>query len=234
VPSKVSIVIPIYNEELNIVQVINRVLDAPLPPGVDKEVIVVDDGSTDRTTQILKGMDPRLVNVHQSVLNLGKGTAIRIGLKQATGDVLIIQDGDNEYNPSEIIDVVRPILEGKERVVYGSRFLGTIKSMRMRYRLANRLLVWAVWLFYGTKITDEATAYKAFHRDVLRSTPLSCQRFEFCPEFTAKVLRQGIRIHEVPITYNGRTIEEGKKIRLRDGFEAFWTLLRFSLWRKRT
>jgi dolichol-phosphate mannosyltransferase len=228
---KVSIIIPVYNEYYHVEDVIGRVLKAPLPPGAEKEVIVVDDGSTDGTSEILRRLDPRLVKVHHSMLNFGKGTAIRVGLKHATGDIVVIQDGDQEYNPNEIQSLVKPIQDGLAQVVYGSRFLRGVKNMRFKYRLVNRLLVLAVRALYGVRITDEATAYKAFERTVLNDLPLACERFEFCPEVTAKVIRQGLRIHEVPISYLARTVAEGKKIRFRDGIEAFWTLFRYRFWR---
>jgi len=224
---KLSIIIPVYNESMHVQEVIERVLTAPLPIGLERELIVVDDGSFDGTSEILKGMDPKLVKVHHSMLNFGKGTAIRIGLKHATGDIIFIQDGDHEYDPNEIQNVIQPILEGKNSVAYGSRFLGKIQGMLFRYWLVNKLLVFAVAILYGVRITDEATAYKAFSRKVIEGIPLNCKRFEFCPEITAKVLRRGYSIAEVPITYSPRTVEQGKKIRLKDAFSAFWTLLRY-------
>lgn len=227
----VSIIIPVYNEYIHVSQVIERVLAAPMPEGVQKEVIVIDDGSTDGTTEILKQLDSTLVKVHHSVLNFGKGTAIRKGLEHATGNIVVIQDGDQEYDPNEIQKLLVPILEGKARVVYGSRFSGPVKGMRLRYRLVNKLLVWAVQLFYGVRLTDEATAYKAFDRRLLDDFALNCERFEFCPEVTAKIIRRGVAIHEVPISYRARTLKEGKKIRFWDAVDAFWTLLRYRFWR---
>jgi glycosyltransferase involved in cell wall biosynthesis len=197
---------------------------------LSKEIIVVDDGSTDGTTEILDSVQNTLMKVHHSMLNFGKGTAIRVGLKHATGDIVIIQDGDSEYDPAEIDRVVAPIVQGKAKVVYGSRFLGSIDGMYMKYWLVNKLLVLAVWMLYGVRLTDEATAYKAFDRQTLNQIPLNCRRFEFCPEVTAKVLRRGLTIAEVPISYSARTIQQGKKIRFWDGVEAFWTLLRYRFW----
>jgi glycosyltransferase involved in cell wall biosynthesis len=227
---KVSIIIPVYNESTNIAGVIDRVSKAPFSPGLSKEIIVVDDGSTDGTTEILDSVQNTLMKVHHSMLNFGKGTAIRVGLKHATGDIVIIQDGDSEYDPAEIDRVVAPIVQGKAKVVYGSRFLGSIDGMYMKYWLVNKLLVLAVWMLYGVRLTDEATAYKAFDRQTLNQIPLNCRRFEFCPEVTAKVLRRGLTIAEVPISYSARTIQQGKKIRFWDGVEAFWTLLRYRFW----
>lgn len=223
----VSIIIPVYNERAHVKGVVDRVLKAPMPKGVDREIIVIDDGSTDGTAELLAKLNVQRVKVHQSILNFGKGTAIRVGLKRATGDIIVIQDADTEYEPNDIQHLLKPILEGKAEVVYGSRFLGSIEQMRFKYWLVNKLLVLAVFILYGTKLTDEATAYKVFKKDVIDGLSLQCHRFEFCPEVTAKVLKQDIRIFEVPIHYKARTLEEGKKIRLRDAFEAFWTLFRY-------
>ncbi|HEY3052794.1 MAG TPA: glycosyltransferase family 2 protein [Thermoanaerobaculia bacterium] len=228
----VSIIVPIYNERPHIAEVIERIVSVSMPGGAAKEVVVVNDGSTDGTERELERFARHpLVRIHHLKRNFGKGWAIRQGLTIARGDVIVVQDGDKEYDPAELERVVRPIQEGRARVVYGSRFLGSVRNMYFRYRLVNRLLVLAVRLLYGARITDEATAYKAFHRSVVQSLPLNCIRFEFCPEVTAKILRLGYQIHEVPINYTARTKEEGKKIRLRDAFEAFWTLLRYRFWK---
>jgi glycosyltransferase involved in cell wall biosynthesis len=225
---KVSIIIPVYNERNALDQVMERVLAAPLPAGLDREVIVVDDGSTDGTTQLLERYHGwPLVVVHHSPVNFGKGAALRIGISQAAGDFVLIQDGDLEYDPNDYVRVLEPLVRGEAAVVYGSRFRGRLRGMKFANWLANKILTTAANLHFGASITDEATAYKAFRMDVLRSMRLRCIRFEFCPEVTAKVRRLGHRIHEVPITYNARGILEGKKIRWTDGFEALWTLLKY-------
>lgn len=224
----VSVIIPVYNEFRTLPQVLDRVLAARLPEGCIKEVIVVDDGSTDGTSALLKQYQGLTV-CHQSALNSGKGTAIRIGLEIAKGDIAIIQDGDLEYDPGDYFGILTPIVEGQADVVYGSRFLGQRPGMAWKNRLANRILTSAANLLYGARITDEATAYKAFRMTILRKVSLSCRRFEFCPEVTAKLRRAGYAIHEVPISYNPRGIADGKKIRARDGFEALWTLVRYRL-----
>jgi dolichol-phosphate mannosyltransferase len=230
----VSVILPIYNEFQTLPQVLDRVLAASLPEGCTKEVIIVDDGSTDGTTALLENYHG-LTICHHSTLNSGKGTAIRIALKIAKGDVAIIQDGDLEYDPNDYLKILTPIIEGKEDIVYGSRFLGQKPGMAWKNRLANKILTVAANVLYGARITDEATAYKAFRMSALHGINLRCRRFEFCPEVTAKLRRAGYAIHEVPISYNARGIRDGKKIRARDGFEALWTLLRyrFSLHGKR-
>ncbi|MGO9010845.1 MAG: glycosyltransferase family 2 protein [Bryobacteraceae bacterium] len=225
---KVSIVIPVYNEFLTLPLVLERVLAAPLPAGCTKEVVVVDDGSTDGTTELLKRYtDYPLVHVHHSIVNFGKGAALRVGLAKASGDVVLVQDGDLEYSPSDYVKVLQPIVDGGADVVYGSRFLNPIGGMKWTNWLANRILTIASNLLFRAGITDEATAYKAFRTNVIRSIRLNCLRFEFCPEVTAKIRRIGCEIHEVPISYNPRHILEGKKIRAKDGYQALWTLIRY-------
>jgi glycosyltransferase involved in cell wall biosynthesis len=225
---KVSIIIPVYNEINALDEVMARVLNAPLPGGLAREVIVVDDGSTDGTTQLLEKYHGRpLVVVHHSPVNFGKGAALRIGITKATGDFILIQDGDLEYDPNDYCRVLTPLAEGRAAVVYGSRFAGQPKNMKFANWLANRILTGTANLLFGARLTDEATAYKAFRADVLKGIRLKCIRFEFCPEVTAKVRRLGHTIHEVPISYNARGILEGKKIRWQDGVEAIWTLIRY-------
>ena len=229
---KLSIIIPCYNEVENIAGVIDRV--AMVDVGLEKEIIVVDDGSVDGTMKVLEDMKERksgsdIFKVHFSMLNSGKGFAIRIGLKYATGDVVIIQDADLEYDPSDYPKILAPILNGEADVVYGSRFMGKSRPEGMVFMnwLANRLLAIMATLLYGKHITDEATCYKAFRRDVIDSVELTCQRFEFCPEVTSKVLKKKYRLVEVPISYRGRTTLEGKKITWWDGIVAIWTLLKY-------
>lgn len=223
---KLSVLIPVYNEAPYIEKVLDTVRNVELPEGLDTEIICVDDGSLDGTSETLDRFRDT-VTVHHSVLNFGKGTAVRIGIKLATGDLTLIQDADLEYDPNEYWSLIRPIVTGEADVVYGSRFLGKIENMRFINWLANRALSLTVRLLYGQKITDEATCYKVFRTDVLKSLELRCCRFEFCPEVTAKLCKKGYRIVEVPIHYRARTTNEGKKIRWTDGIMAFWTLVRY-------
>lgn len=219
----VSIIIPAYNEADTIVQAIERVRAVPL----QKEILVVDDGSTDATSDLLAQQPDVVLLRHER--NLGKGMAIRTAIAHATGDIIMIQDADLEYDPMDIPRVIAPIAEGKADVVYGSRFLTARrpKGMRLPNYLINRLLAAMVRWLYWHPLTDEATCYKAFRADLLKSVPLTCRRFEFCPEVTAKVIRRGVRIMEVPIHYEARTTLQGKKIRWWHGVEAIWTLVKW-------
>jgi len=232
---KISIIIPVYNERPILAEVVRRVVAAPLPPRCQREVIVVDDGSTDGSGVLLDrefgGGD---IVVHHSARHIGKGSAVRAGIARASGDVIIVQDGDLEYDPGDYHDILKPIVDGTAAIVYGSRFLPEVKAANLRGMkwsnwMGNRTLTAIANLLFGARITDEATAYKAFHAQILKSISLSCRRFEFCPEVTAKVRRLGYDIREVPIHYSARGVRQGKKIRFRDGLEALWTLLRYRL-----
>lgn len=219
----VSIIVPALNEEDTIGEVIDRLLALPM----QAEVIVVNDGSDDRTGEILASYGDQ-IRVLTNPRRTGKGNAIRKALAVATGRVVVIQDADLEYVPEELAQLIQPILAGQHTVVYGTRFAkGLVNGMALPNKLVNLLLRWAVALLYGRKITDEATCYKAVKRDVMNEMNLECERFEFCPEVTAKAIRLGYRIHEVPITYVPRGKQAGKKIRWTDAPEAFWTLLRW-------
>lgn len=221
---KLSVIIPIYNERTTIHEVLERLERVPL----DKEIVVVDDGSSDGSLEYLQeraegGGAPIVLVTHAQ--NRGKGAAIRSGLAHATGEVVIIQDADLEYDPMEIPALLAPIESGEADVVYGSRFLGTVRGMRWPYRLANSLLTLTTNLLYGAGISDEATGYKLFRRSVLDRIELRCEGFSFCPEVTAKVLKLGVEIHERPIhSYVARYLD--KKISWHDGFAAVWVLLR--------
>lgn len=223
---KLSIIIPVYNEEKNIGKVIDLVKKAPVRN--PKEIIIVDDGSNDLTPQILKKycQDKDLKIILQA-RNQGKGSAIRQGLKEATGDIILIQDADLEYSIQDYPKILAPFIQKKAKVVYGSRFKGKIVGMRWQNWLANKILTLTTNLLYGIDITDEATAYKAFRKEVIDSINLKCRRFEFCPEVTAKLAKKNYQFFEVPINYHARDPKTGKKIKLRDAFEAFWTLLKY-------
>ena len=232
---KISVIIPVYNEFGTFNQVLARVRQARLPEGCSKEIIVIDDGSTDGTTQMLQEhARAGIIVSHRSTANFGKGAAIRTGIALASGDVVLIQDGDLEYDPNDYAQVLEPIVDGRADIVYGSRFLGKPVGMALKNRIANRILTATANLLYSARLTDEATAYKAFRRSVLRELHLTCRRFEFCPEVTAKLRRLGYEIREVPIRYNARGIAEGKKIRARDGFSALWTLVKYRFASRRT
>ncbi len=217
-----SVIVPAFNEEATIREALRRVLAVPL----SKEVIVVDDASTDSTARIAEEFGPP-VRVLRQESNQGKGAAIRRALQEATGDIVVIQDADLEYFPEDLPSLVRPFSDPSVQVVYGTRFRPRRPPMRLANYIANRILALAANLLFRASITDEATCYKLFRRELLLSYGLQCRRFEFCPEVTAKTLRRGIRIVEVPIRYRPRTTDEGKKITWKDGFQALWTLLRY-------
>ena len=228
---KLSIVIPVYNEEQTIAEVIDRVWAVDLGD-LEREVIIANDGSSDGTRRAIDGSgwstDPR-VKRYDSPINLGKGAAVRLGLAFATGDILLVQDADLELDPNEYGRLLAPILDGRAKVVYGSRFLNPTTRVPLRRRLANRFLTLLTNVLFGARLTDMETAYKVFTRDVIEGLRLRCVGFDFEPEFTAKVLKAGHRIVEVPIGYNPRREDEGKKIRWIDGVDAIYTLLKCRL-----
>jgi len=217
-----SIIMPVYNERGNLVEILNRVQAVP----IEKEIIIVDDGSTDGTRQILRDIKGQNVKVILHERNQGKGAAIKTGLTEATGDIVIIQDGDLEYDPMDYLKLIPLIQSGEAQVVYGSRTLGSNKRSYHRYYWGGQFVTLVTNILYGLKITDEPTCYKMFKKEVIDRIKLDCTGFEFCPEVTAKVVRLGYTIHEVPISYHPRSFEEGKKIKWRDGLIAIWTLLK--------
>lgn len=220
-----SIVIPCYNEENNILALVNKVLEAPIR---NKEIIIVDDCSKDGTRKVLEEqIKPLVSKIIYHEVNGGKGAALRTGFQAASGDVVIIQDADLEYDPMEYPQVVTPIFEGKAKVVYGSRFLNQKRKGYLANRLANWVLTTFSNLFTHQKLTDMETCYKAFKREVIQSVNIEENRFGFEPEITAKISKMGIKIQEVPISYYPRTNEEGKKIGFKDGVRAIYVIWRY-------
>ncbi len=221
----VSIIIPIYNE----IGLIRPVLQRVRAQNFRKQLILVDDHSVDGTWEYLKAeeMNREDTIVLRHDKNIGKGYAIRTGLKYVEGEIVLIQDADMEYRPEQLPGLIQPIIDGQARVVYGSRFMGTVKDMKLPNRIANLILARIASILYGQRITDEATAYKVFHREVIDAVKLNCRRFEFCPEVTAKVRKNGERILELPVSFEARTWEEGKKICWPDFIEAVWILLKY-------
>jgi len=226
---KLSIIIPTYNEETTILEIIKRVLKSNTL-GLTKEIIIVDDKSTDNTKKILKNIKKRNIKILFHKSNQGKGSAIKTAIKHSTGDIILIQDADLEYNPEEYTKLLRPILNRKTYVVYGSRELsGKNTHSSELFHLGGQLVTKFTNILYKSSLTDEATGYKVFDSKTLKDIPLRCRGFEFCPEVTAKILKRNIEITEIPITYTPRHISEGKKIRPHHGLEALWTLLQVKL-----
>ncbi len=222
---KLTVIIPAYNEKNTIQEIVRRVKAMKM---VD-EIIIVDDGSTDGTRDLITPMDGRenvKVILHEK--NQGKGAAVRTGISAATGDVLMIQDADLEYDPREYPNLMKPIEEGMADVVYGSRFLGAPHRAILFWNMvANKLLTLMTNILYNNILTDMETGYKVFKREVVADMKIHAKRFDFEPEFTAKILKKNVRVFEVPITFNPRDYSEGKKIKMRDAFEAVWTLLKY-------
>jgi glycosyltransferase involved in cell wall biosynthesis len=222
---KLSVIIPVYNEVESIREIVKRVQETKLA----WEIVLVDDGSIDGTRELLKKMDGKdnvRVILHEK--NQGKGAAVRTGFDAAKGDVLLIQDADLEYDPRDYPTLVKPLEEGIADVVYGSRFLGGPRRVVMFWHMiANFLLTFMTNILYNTILSDMETGYKVFRKEVIEGMPLRAKRFDFEPEFTAKVLKRKYRIFEVPISFNPRDYSEGKKIKLKDAFEAVWTLIKY-------
>jgi glycosyltransferase involved in cell wall biosynthesis len=233
---KLSVIIPVYNEARTISEIVSRVRKSDI--SLEKEIIVIDDCSTDNSQSVISTLGEDIKKLFHAN-NMGKGAAIRSGFKEATGDLVIIQDADLEYNPDEYAKLIQPIIDGRASVVYGSRFSEQIgleqiywqhrkfKLWHLFYYLGNRFLSIITGVLYETPIKDMETGYKVFRREVIKSLDLKSNRFEFEPEVTAKILKKGIKICEVPISYHGREYSEGKKITWRDGLTAIKVLLKY-------
>jgi glycosyltransferase involved in cell wall biosynthesis len=219
---KLSVIIPVYNEKATIRQILDKVLAVPL----EKEIILVDDCSNDGSREMLKGISMSgVVTVFHDV-NKGKGASIRTGLQYVTGDLVVVQDADLEYDPNDYLKLIEPIKSGAADVVYGSRFSGRTEQMSFAHLVGNKALTIATNILYGTKLTDMETCYKMVRAPIFKSLKLRANRFDFEPEITAKLLKSGKRIVETPISYRGRHWTEGKKITWRDGIAALWSLIK--------
>lgn len=219
-----SVLIPAYNEVNNIQDILKKILDISIP----KEIIVVDDGSTDGTRKLLETLKSDIIKVVFHEKNQGKGQAIRTAIEHSKGDIIIIQDADLEYDPQDYHKLIPVIESGKEKVVYGSRFLNKQnKHSYFSFFLGGQVVTWITNILYFQTLTDEPTCYKVFDAKLLKSIKLNCTGFEFCPEVTAKIAKLGYKIPEVPISYYPRSISEGKKINWKDGVEAIWVLFKY-------
>jgi glycosyltransferase involved in cell wall biosynthesis len=220
-----SVIVPVFNERSTVAEIVRRMRAVELP--VEREIVIVDDGSYDGTTDVLTQLRDSTVRVVGHGANRGKGAAIRTGLENSTGDLVLVQDADLEYDPEDWPRLLAPVLKGRARVVYGSRFTGERRNMLFLHWVGNRFLSLVTNVLYNSTLSDMETCYKLFDRRVLDGIRLQADRFDFEPEFTAKVLRRGIRIYEVPISYAGREPNEGKKITWHDGVIALWTLVKY-------
>jgi glycosyltransferase involved in cell wall biosynthesis len=220
-----SVVVPVYNERVTVGEVIRRIRAVEVP--LDVEIIAVDDGSSDGTDKVLAALADSTVRVLTHPVNQGKGAAVRTGMAAARGDLLLIQDADLEYDPQDWPRLLEPILRGKARVVYGSRFTGERKNMMPLHWIGNRFLSLVTNLLYSSTMSDMETCYKLFDRKVLEGLTIESDKFDFEPEITAKILRRGFRIYEVPISYAGRETSEGKKITWKDGIGALRALIKY-------
>lgn len=242
---KLTIIIPVYNEKTTILQLLDKVERAVLPENMQKEIIIIDDYSVDGTREILRrlptgssqssardcdGAGKKMENQYNIIYhdkNCGKGAAIKTGLKEASGDIIIIQDADLEYDPNEYNKLLQPILNNETQVVYGSRFLGKHNPRYKLFYLGNKFLSLLFSILYGQKVSDMETCYKVFSSDVFKNIKIKSNRFNFEPEITAKIIKAGYKIKEIPISYQSRSFKEGKKIGWRDGVSAIYCLFKY-------
>jgi len=223
---KLSILIPVYNEKTTILKVLDIIKKVKLG-NIGKEIIIVDDGSTDGTREILKNLNKKNIKIFFHKKNQGKGAAIKTGLKYITGDIILIQDADLEYDPNDYPKLLEPILKGKANIVYGSRFLKKHRPKYYFYYLGNLALNLFISLLYQKRITDMETCYKVFKRDIIKNIRLKAKGFDFEPEITTKIIKKGHKIIEVPIEYRCRSFKEGKKINWKDGIKALWYIIKY-------
>jgi glycosyltransferase involved in cell wall biosynthesis len=224
---KLSVIVPVFNERNTVVEVVRRMRAVELPDGIEREIIVIDDGSSDGTRDVLRQLGDSTVRILVHGENRGKGAAVRTGLALATGDYVLIQDADLEYDPDDWPRLISPVMRGRARVVYGSRFTGERRNMLLLHWIGNRTLSLVTNILFNSTLSDMETCYKLVDRKLLVDLGLRSDHFDIEPEITAKILKRGIRIYEVPISYMGREFDEGKKITWRDGFAALWTLVKF-------
>lgn len=231
---KLSIIIPVYNEEKTVAEILRRVSSVKLPKRLEKEIIVIDDGSSDKTADVLSNVEIKNVKIIKHLKNQGKGAAVRTGLNMSRGDIFLIQDADLEYNPQDYLKLLRPILTKKTQVVYGNRFQnyplrlwGKEKTPLPTHWIGNKFLSFVFNLLYQSNLSDMETCYKVFTKEVLNKLNLKSNKFEIEPEVTAKILKNGYKIFEVPIEVKPRTHQEGKKINWKDGFIALGTLIKY-------
>lgn len=223
-----SIIVPVYNEEKTLNEILDRIQRVDLSElEFQKELIVVDDGSSDNSYEVLHFRKDEFTRLIRHEKNMGKGAAIRTGIDAAQGDYILIQDADLEYDPDEYLHLLAPVIKGKAEVVYGSRFTGERRNMFLHHWIGNRLLTGIMNILYGTTLSDMETCYKLFSRKSLEGVKIRSDRFNFEPEITAKVLKKRIRIYEIPISYSGREYNEGKKITWKDGFSALWAIIKY-------
>jgi glycosyltransferase involved in cell wall biosynthesis len=224
---KLSVVVPVFNERNTLVEIVRRMRNVELPDSVEREILVIDDGSDDGTRDVLRQLGDSTVRVIMHEHNRGKGAAVRTGFEHASGDYVLVQDADLEYDPEDWPRLLAPVLSGKARVVYGSRFTGERRNMLFFHWIGNRFLSLTTNVLYNTTLSDMETCYKLIDRKLLEQLRLESEGFDIEPEITAKILKRKVRIYEVPISYTGREVDEGKKITWTDGFAALWTLVKY-------